>query len=364
MATEYKVKLVDLGKQYLALKGPIDEAVARVLERGAYVGGEEVEAFEEQWAAYCGADYCVAVSSGTDAIYLALTALRPELRQRNVARRAALPSFTFIGTLEPVVRAEYEPVLFDVEVDTGLMKRPPDDFDGIALPVSLYGQEIPWVTDREWTVVEDGAQAHGRKAQARMTTYSFYPTKNLGAAGQAGAVVLNSKRLRDEIKVLREHGEHGGRFRHTRLSGNYRMDPLQAAILTAKLPHLDSWTARRRKLAGAYDSELGPLREALEYSPPVQENSVYHVYPFTVEPGDRDKLVDYLTMHGIQSAVRYPIPLHRQPAFPVSLTAQQKLAFPNSDAWASSVINLPIHDQMEEWEVDYVVKTVKEFYGL
>lgn len=360
-----KVPLIDLQAQYLSLKPDIDAAVLRVLGSGKYVGGEEVEAFEEEWAAYCGAKYCVGVSSGSDAIYLVYRAIEQFYgvvtagtgnKSQDTGRVVLVPAFTFIGTVEPLLRAGMKVEFVDVDIDTGLMsysvKAEADERS--ILPVHLYGRPFrPDHSLRPLMMVEDAAQGHGIKLTGVAACYSFYPTKNLGCAGQGGAVVTNNEKLANLIRQLRNHGEGPNRFEHIYLSGNYRLDPIQAAILRVKLPYLDGWNKRRREIAAIYNRELKDL--LLIYLSPDDPEHVYHIYAIRCEK--RSSLAKFLEEMGIQTSVRYPVPLHFQPAL---VGSQNKSCFfPFAERWADTVLTLPIYPEMTDQMVNYVVEAIQ-----
>ena len=348
-----RVPLLDLKVQYRWVKDQVDEAVARVHERGNYVMGEEVEAFEAEWAADCQANFCVGVSSGTDAIYLALRALHGDFPTRSLVWA---PSATFIGTVEPVIRAGHRLRLTDVD-DQAIMAEPEPGSSDILLPVALYGRPVSWVEEqvrRGQAVIEDLAQAHGHPLRGTLACFSFYPTKNLGCAGQGGAVVTNDADLAEKIRQLRNHGEGDVRFRHEHLSGNYRLDELQAAILRAKLPHLGYWNYRRRGVARTYIEMLSGLPGITV--PQWHEEHVWHI--FALRSPRRNDLAAFLAERGIQTAVRYPLALHQQPALEKSVRDSQ---FPVASAWARENLSLPIFPELEDADVDYVGKAVREW---
>ena len=359
-----KVPLLDLRAQYASVRDEVDEAVARVHERGNYVMGLELEAFEAEWAAYCDAKYCAGVSSGTDAIYLALQALQELDGPTTVVR---VPSATFIGTAEPVIRAGCRLELTDVD-SHGIMLRPTPrpahaapTSANIVLPVALYGRPVSWVneattSDDHDIVITDLAQAHGHQlGWAMIGCFSFYPSKNLGAAGQGGAVVTDDEEIANMVRSLRNHGEGNVRFRHERLSGNYRLDELQAAILRAKLPHLDAWNQRRREIARSYYGRLQGLPGLT--MPEDVPGHVYHI--FTLRCPRRDDLAAFLGERGIQTAVRYPLTLHQQPA--LAFLSHKNGDFLNAEAWAAENLSLPIYETMPDEQVEYVAAAVREW---
>ncbi len=354
-----KVPLVDLLAQYLSIKEEVDSAVARVQERGLYVMGQEVEAFEEEWARYCGAKFCVAVSSGTDALYLSLKA-------REIfpwKPRAWIPTRTFIATAEAAVRAGYQLLVCDQwprPREVGLYRS-----NDVLIPVHLYGRRVEYPDGRSVEfpggfidILHDAAQAHGAITLGEHemgACYSFYPTKNLGAHGQAGAVVTNDPALAAKLRMMRSHGEGAVRFKHEVLSGNYRMDELQAAILRAKLPHLNAWNQRRRAIAQTYLSLLGGISELT--LPPFGPSDVFHI--FAVETPYRDSLAIFLKEQGIQTSVRYPYCIHQQPALQGLLEVVGDMGA--AEAWARTNLSLPMYPELSDDQVEYVAGKVHEW---
>mgnify|MGYP001597425905 CR=1 FL=1 len=342
-----KASLVDLAAQYLSLKPELDEAVSRVLVSGSYVTGKEVSSFEQEYAAYCQRKYCIACSSGTDALFLAFEALATLYD----ISKAMIPVRTFIATAEAAIRAGLEVFLLDNPEEITYV--PPE---AIFVPVDLYGKPTRLNLDirQEGMVVRDAAQSHGVKYQGDTLCYSFYPTKNLGAVGQAGAVVTDSENVRDLLVSLRSHGEGKERFKYEHLSGNYRIDELQAAILRVKLKHLDEWIARRREIAKLYRELITSERIK---NPEDDPEHVYHAYVVGLE--QRDSLAAYLAKKGVQTAVRYPIPLHLQPA--LEFLGYKLGSFPDAERWANENLSLPIFETMTEDQVRYVAQCVEEW---
>ena len=307
--------------------------------------GEEVEAFEEEWAEYCKARYCIGVSSGTDALYLALKALGI------TGQKVVTTPFTFFATTQAIIASGNYPVFTDVD-ETGNL--PPIDFgDDVAIPVHLYGRPGEWKGSK---VIEDSAQAHGLPLSGIAACFSFYPTKNLGAIGQAGAVVTNDLALANEIRKLRTYGEIG-RFIHYRLTGNHRMDELQAAILRVKLPYLRGWNKTRRDRALQYGASLDSV-SSIVHLPKYHPQHKYHI--FAVRIKDRDSLAGYLKEKGIQTSVRYPLPMHLQPALEY-LGWYHEGDFPNAEAWAKENLSLPMYPELTLDQVGYVCERVKEW---
>lgn len=339
------VPLVDLKAQYLTIKQEVDSAILRVLHSGSYVMGAEVALFEREWAEYCGAKYCVGVSSCTDALYLALRAIGGK-------RSVTTTPYTFFATTQAIISSGNYPVFVDVD-ETGNL--PPMDFgDQVALPVNLYGRPGEW---KGSNIIEDAAQSHGVPLRGKIACHSFYPTKNLGAFGQAGAVVTNDQALVDFIREMRTYCERE-RFVHYGVTGNYRMDELQAAILRTKLPYLGSWNGARRDVAREYRELLDPMKEVIRL-PEDHPQHVYHIYAIRCK--DRDDLAKYLGENGIQTSIRYPLPMHLQPA--LNYLGYHKGDFPNAEAWAKENLSLPMFPEMTGEQVEYVCDKVKEWTG-
>jgi len=338
------VPLVDLQAHYLSIKQEVDSAVNRVLHSGSYVMGSEVEAFEEEWAEYCKAKYCVGVGSGTDALYLTLKALGIN------GQKVITTPFTFFATTQAIIASGNFPIFMDVD-ETGNL--PPVDFgDKVAIPVHLYGRPGEWKGGK---VIEDSAQAHGLPLSGLAACFSFYPTKNLGAMGQAGAVVTNDLNLANEVRKLRTYGEVG-RFVHYRLTGNHRMDELQAAILRIKLPHLRVWNEKRRIIAWKYYRGLEELSDIIS----LPEDTLGHIYHiFAIRTKDRDSLAGYLKGEGIQTSVRYPLPMHLQPA--LEYLQYKKGDFPQAEEWAKTNLSLPMYPELTAGQVEYICDKIKEW---
>ena len=355
MAVEWTltVPLVDLPAQYAMVKDEMDLAVSRVIERGNYVMGPEVEAFEEEWALSCGARYCVATSSGTDALYLAFQASKQDVD--GWSPPVVIPTYTFVATYEAAHRAGRYVYLVDVDENTGVISADSTRWAKrlcCFAPVHLHGYPAD-IPDEHWpNAIEDAAQSHGQLLRGRAACHSFYPTKPLGAMGQAGAVVTDDKGLADTIRILRCHGEHDGRFHHVRLSGNYRMDELQAAVLRAKLPYVGTWTARRREIARYYNDQFTGLSGVT--IPPDHPLHVWHIYP--LRSVFRSNLAHYLGNRGIETAVRYPFPIHLQPCYEGAY-----VEFPNAEGWAEETLSLPLHESLTDGQVEHVVQAVKDW---
>ncbi len=361
-----QVPYLDLKAQYQSIKPEIDAAVARVLDTCQFVLGAEVAGFEQEFAAYCGAAECIALNSGTSALHLALLAAGVGHGDEVIT----VP-FTFVASVAAVLYAGARPVLVDIDprtftMDPSAVEAAITPRTKAILPVHLYGQPadmdpILEVARRHGLVViEDAAQAHGAKYKGRsigsvadITCFSFYPTKNLGAYGEGGAVTTNNAEFARTIRMLRDWGQ-GGKYHHVLRGYNYRMEGLQGAILRVKLRHLEQWTAARRKVASKYDRLLANCGVELPVEMPWARH-VYHLY--TLRSEDRDGLRAALLAEGIQTAVHYAVPAHLQPAY--ADLGYGKGAFPQSEAAANQVLSLPIYPELSEQAIASVAGAVK-----
>jgi dTDP-4-amino-4,6-dideoxygalactose transaminase len=363
--TELHIPLVDLKAQYSAIRGEIDAAIARVLQNTSFILGPEVKAFEAAFAAFSGARHAIGISSGTDALHLALRACGVQPGDEVITT-----PFTFIATAEAITMCGARPVFSDIDPRTGNLD--PAALDAsitsrtrAIVPVHLYGQPCdidPILTvaaKRGLRVVEDAAQAHGARYKGRpagtladAACFSFYPGKNLGAFGDAGAVTTNSAEIAERIRMLRDHGRRD-KYEHLIEGFGNRLDALQAAVLGAKLPHLASWNARRAELAAAYTRALA---DADLVTPHVPEwaDPVWHLYVIQVR--DREAARAALARHGIATGVHYPIPLHLQPAY--THLGYRHGAFPAAEHAAASVLSLPLYPEMPADAVDAVARVL------
>lgn len=365
------VPLVDLKAQARTLSPALEEAVLRVLRSGHYVLGEEVARFEKGLARYLGAKYVVGVSSGTDALVLILRALGV-----GPGDEVIVPSFTFFATAEAVTIVGAVPVFCDVEEETLLMsarlaEKKLTPKTRAVIVVHLFGQSPDMDQFRKLCrrtkthLIEDMAQAIGCRFRGRSVgtfgaagAVSFYPSKNLGAAGDAGAVVTNSARIAKLAFLLRVHGGPG-KYRHKMCGYNSRLDAMQAAILNVKLPHVEAWNERRRKLAAAYRAHLADLAPDVV---PVQEaegsTPVYHL--FVVRAKRRNQLVEHLRRQGVLVQVHYPLPLPFQPA--LGAFVKKGEGFPTAQQASREVVSLPLYPEMKEADVKRVCRAVATFY--
>lgn len=352
--------------------GPQAEAeLLEILRSGHYVKGAHVRGLEAELAAFLGVRHAIAVDSGTDALWLVLRAV---LADRPADRREViLPTFTFIATASAVVNAGGTPVFADVEADSMNLSAHTagpliTERTAAIVPVHIFGNPVDMPALREAVgpemfLLEDAAQAidatlDGTYAGglADAGTFSFYPSKNLGAAGDGGMVTTDSDELAGMVEALREHGRTKKLYAHERIGTNSRMDEMQAAVLRAKLPHLPAWTDARRKVAARYDAAFAGSAVTPQAVDP-RARSAYHLY--TVRVPDRDGLKTALGAQGIASGIYYPVPLHRQACFPEAAGA----SCPTSEALAGSVLSLPCFPGLQEDEQDRVIAAVLAYRG-
>lgn len=365
-----KIPFVDLKAQYRAIQTEIDAALRDILENTAFIEGPRLEAFEKDFAAFCRAPHCAGVGSGTDALYLALKALGV-----GPGDEVITVSHTYIATAEAISFAGATPVFVDIEPDTMLMdarllEAAITPRTKALLPVHLYGQladmdAVLAVAQKHGLhVLEDCAQAHaaelgGRRSPiARVAAFSFYPGKNLGAYGDAGGVVTHDSATHKDITEIRNHGrERHAKYEHTRLGFGFRMDTLQAAVLRAKLPHLEAWTEKRRAHARHYTERLKGVLETPVERP--GRRHVYHVYPVRAERPAA--LRAHLETAGVSTNCHYPIPVHLQPAY--AALGLKRGALPVTEACAERLLSLPMYPDLTADQVDFVCDNILAFFG-
>ncbi len=370
-----KVPLADLRKQYLQLKPQIDSAIQQVIDSSQFILGKAVADFEGAFAAMHQVRHCVAAGSGTDALHLALWGLGIGNGDEVITT-----PFTFIATVEAISLTGATPVFVDIDAKT--FNIDPGRLDALLaaskgrkfraiIPVHLYGQpaamdEISSLARKQdMVIVEDACQAHAAKYRGvfvgnfgSAACFSFYPGKNLGAYGEAGAVVSNDDDLAGKLRALRDHGQVE-KYRHAVSGHNYRMDGLQGAVLGAKLPYLDRWTERRRSIAASYTRELGGVGDLVL---PFEMPQAYHVYHlYVVRTKRRSGLQKFLGDRDIATAIAYPIPLHFQEAY--RHLGYRKGDFPVSEAAAEECLALPVFAEMTDDQVACVIENVKAFFG-
>jgi len=362
-----KVPFLDLKAQYHSIKPEIDAAIAHILENSQFVLGTEVAAFEREFAVYCGAAECIALNSGTSALHLALLAA-----EIGPGDEVITVPFTFIASVAAVAYTGARAVLIDIDPRSFTMN--PAAIEAAItprtkaiLPVHLYGHPADMDPIMETArrhglvVIEDAAQAHGAKYKARpvgsigdIGCFSFYPTKNLGAYGEGGAVTTSNPEYAKTIRMLRDWGQDR-KYHHVLRAFNYRMEGLQGAILRVKLRHLEHWTEARRAAANQYTELLAHCGVELPVEMPWARH-VYHLY--TLRADDRDALQTALQTGGIQTAVHYGVPAHLQPAY--SDLGYSKGDLPHAEAAARQVLSLPLYPELCPEAIGEVASAVKK----
>lgn len=343
------VPFLDLRAAYLELKSEIDDAVARVLNSGWYILGEEVEVFEAQWAAYCEAKHAVGVANGLDALHLALRALSV-----GPGDEVIVPSNTYIATWLAVSQCGATPVPVEPDartynIDPARIEQAITPATRVIMPVHLYGQPadldpiLAIARKHGLRVLEDAAQAHGARYKGQrigthgdVVAWSFYPGKNLGALGDGGAITTNDPEIADRIRVLRNYGSRV-KYQNEVQGYNSRLDPIQAAVLRVKLRVLDEWNGRRREIGRRYLEKLADSELILPHVPDWAD-PVWHL--FVVRHPNRDQLQQRLTQAGIQTMIHYPIPPHKQQAY--ANEGFGEIQFPLASQLADELISLPI----------------------
>lgn len=365
-----RVPIVDLRAQHAPLRDELLSAVGRVLKAAAFIQGPDVEAFEREFAAYSETAHAIGVANGTDALHLALRALGI-----GGDDAVALPAFTFAATAEAICHAGARPVFVDIDphtftMDPGALRRAARHHRIRAvIAVHLYGQpaamhDVAAVAKEVGAaVIEDAAQAHGARYRGRRVgglgrcgCFSFYPTKNLGALGDAGAITTNEADLAAAFRSLRDHGQ-GSKYEHAIVGFNSRLDSMQAAALRVKLRHVDEWNARRQVLASAYRNALSEVPGITLPTTAPDCDHVFHL--FVVRCHDRDGLRRALEMDGIATAVHYPIPLHLQPAF--ANLGYRSGDFPQAEAAAREVVALPLYPELSDEAVAFVCDRIRHW---
>jgi dTDP-4-amino-4,6-dideoxygalactose transaminase len=368
LTAENAVPLVDLSRLDASIIEEAQEVFERLLRSGEFTFGEDLEAFESEFAEYCGVTHCVGVSDGTDALRLALSSMGA-----GPGREVVTVSHTFVATVEAITATGADVVFVDIDPATRCMD--PTQLEmaittrtAVVLPVHFYGRPAPMgdilAAAGEIPVLEDAAQAHGAELDGRRTGglgtaagFSFYPTKNLGAMGDGGAVVTEDPELAATVRSLRHHGADAtDANRHLRPGSTARLDNLQAALLRLKLPHLDSWNDARRKAAERYRGALADLPVLLPPGDPDGGRHVYHL--FVLEIDDRDRVLAELRAAGIVASVHYPTPVHLQPGW--RRLGYSEGSLPHTEAAAARCLTLPIFPGIADSEIDRVVEVLTD----
>ncbi len=367
MASNVKVPLVDLRTQYLALKPEIMKAFEEVLEGMHLFLGPQVHAFEHSFAAYCGCEFGVGVSSGTDALALALRAC-----DIGPGDEVVTVSNTFIATAEAIAMVGATPVFVDIDPQTYLMdwrllEAAITPKTRVIMPVHLYGHavEMQPIMDiaRAYNlrVIEDASQAHGSTYKGQRVgsfgdigCFSLYFSKNLGALGESGICTTSDAELATRMRMFRDHGSHV-KYHHEVMGVNARLDEMQAAVLNIKIPHLEQWNAARQAHAQAYTEQLRDVVEAV----PVEKPWATHVYCYyVIRVPDRDAFRAAMEQEGIGTTIHYPIPIHLQPA--AAQYGYSRGLLPHTEALAERIISLPMYPEMTEEQRQLVISAVKK----
>ena len=361
------IPLVDLKAQYRAIKPEIDAAVERIFENTSFVLGPEVASFEDEFATYCGSEHAVGVSSGTAALGLALMACGVGPGHEVITTPA-----TFIATAAAVSHVGATPVFVDIDprtynLDPTQLEAAITPRTRAILPVHLYGQPadmdpIMALADaHNLRVIEDACQAVGAAYGGRpagslghVGCFSFYPSKNLGAAGDGGMLVTDDEEIADKVRKMRDHGRTS-HYGHSLIGYTYRLDALQAGVLSVKLKHLDAWNASRRESARVYNRLLAGADLVTPYEP-ANCQAVYHIY--AVLTANRDEVLEALRAKGIGASVHYPLPVHLQPAYAhLGLT---KGRYPVAESMAEHTLSLPIYPELRLDQQEQVVAALLE----
>ncbi|MFA6091828.1 MAG: DegT/DnrJ/EryC1/StrS family aminotransferase [Elusimicrobiota bacterium] len=368
------VPLLDLKEQYAQIREELVGAATRVMDSGTVINGPEVKALETEFARFLDVPHCVGVSNGTDAIEIALKACGVK-----AGDEVAVPAFTFIATASAVSSIGARPLFVDIEpknftIDPKALERACTSKTKAVIPVHLFGRAadmdavLAVAKKKGLRVVEDCAQAHGARYKGRCVggfgdvgTFSFYPSKNIGALGDAGAVVMQDAGLCDACTILRDAGRaKGERYLHAQPGRNARLDELQAAFLRIKLRRLSAWNDARAAVAAIYRKELA----ATPVSMPAEDaDGLRHVYHlFTMRAPKRDALMEQLKKAGISTAVYYPVPLHLQPAF--KDLGYKEGAFPESEKACREALSLPMYPELGKERAMRVCAEIRRFYGV
>lgn len=365
---EMKVPFLDLAAQHAPLRNELDQAIARVVDCGAFAGGPFVTEFESDFAGYCETDHAIGVGNGTDALWLALLACGVGPGDEVIT----VPS-TFMATAEAITYSGAKPVFVDVDertctMDPAALPHALSRRTKAIIPVHLFGQPadmdpiLEFARTHGLAVIEDAAQAHGARYKGRRAgslgdvgCFSFYPGKNLGALGEAGAVVTNRADIDEKIRVLRDHGQTR-KYHHTMVGWNCRMDGIQGAVLRVKLRRLEAGNQLRRQHAARYTSVLRKLDEVTcPYQAPYAEH-VYHIYAIRVH--DRDRVLHQLEQQGISCGIHYPVPVHLQEAY--ADLGYTRGAFRNAEAAAAEFISLPMFPELSADQIGFVTQTLEQ----
>ena len=371
------IQMVDTKTQYLNIKGAVDAAIGEVLDSASYINGKWVTEFAKELGAYQGDVHTIPCANGTDALQIALMALGLEPGDEVIT-----PSFTYIATTEVVALLRLKPVFVEVDPDTFCMnpealRKAITPKTKVIVPVHLYGHSAPMeeimqiAREHNLRVVEDNAQAIGCSytfsdgstqktgTMGDVGTTSFYPSKNLGAYGDGGAIFTRDADLAAQMKMIANHGQQK-RYYHERVGCNSRLDSVQAAILRVKLQHLDAYNQARQKVAAYYNAAFANHPNIQTPVVAAYSTHVYHQYTLIIKNANRDALGKHLADHQVPSMIYYPVPGHRQPMFTGMDIACGDLTV--TDWLTERVISLPVHTEMEEEQLEWITRHVLNFF--
>ena len=372
-----KIQMVDTKTQYLAIKDEVDAAIHEVLDSAAYINGKAVKDFSQNLATYLGAKHVIPCANGTDALQIAMMALGLEPGDEVIT-----PSFTYIATTEVVALLNLKPVFVDVDpktycMDIETLKKAITPKTKAIVPVHLYGQAAPMeeilaiAKANNIFVIEDNAQAIGcdytfsdgtKKKTGTMGhigATSFYPSKNLGAFGDGGALFTNDDALATKMAMIANHGQ-SERYYHDVVGCNSRLDSIQAAILNIKLKHLDEYNAARQKVAAFYSKAFEGIADLITPATAKYTTHVFHQYTMQLKNVDREKFIAHLSAKDIPCMIYYPVPGHLQKMF--GAVNKDAWHLPVTDALTPCVCSLPIHTEMDQEQLEYITEGVKSFF--
>jgi dTDP-4-amino-4,6-dideoxygalactose transaminase len=367
---KWKVPFVNYKIQYQNLKKEIIKEIDRVLRNGDLILRKDVENFEKRLSDFVGTNYAISLNSGTDALFFSLKAAGIKKGDEVIT-----VSHTFVATISVIIHCQAKPVLVDVGedflIDPDQIEKAISKKTKAIIPVHLNGRicqmdRIMEIAKKyHLIVIEDAAQALGAKYKGKMAgsfgltgCFSFYPAKILGALGDAGAVVTNNRKIAEEIRLLRDHGQKT-KTRIVRYGFNSRLDNLQAAILNLKFKYLKKWIKRRREIAKIYDQGLREIPEVIRPPAPDSDKIHFDVYQnYVIRAEKRDELREFLTKKGVETLIKDPIPNHWQKGLGL-----EKFKLPNTERFAKEIISLPIYPELKNWQVEYVIDCIKRFYS-
>lgn len=362
------IPFLNIKAQHETIKDEIATALQEVINNTSFAGGPQVKRFEDNFARFCQCEHAIGVGSGTDALWMALIGLGIGKGDEVITSPG-----TFIATAEAISFCGATPVFVDIDaqtynIDPSLIEAAITPRTKAIIPVHLFGQTadmdpiLEIARRHNLVVIEDACQAHnaeykGRRAGSLSAAgcFSFYPGKNLGAYGEAGAVVTNNQELADKLRMFRDHGQRK-KYYHSIIGWNTRMDGFQGAVLDVKLPHLPAWTNARRRNATLYN-EL--LKDVAQIKLPFEADYAQHVYHiYAIRAQNRDQLINKLAEQGITCGIHYPVPLHLQEAY--QFLGYSEGDFPNAEKCAQEFVSLPMFPELEEESIRYIAKKIKE----